>query len=349
MKKSILIFMSIFALSFNTKAQDGFEAILLADVADSQKLLQTYFAPGMEGFLNSMNSGWYHTAKVHKKFGFDLSVGLSASAIPSEKELFNISALALTSVTSTSATASTFGGPSNTTPMTVNTTIDGNNVTANFDAPGGIKEDLPLNSVPAPIAQLNVGLPWKIDAMIRMVPEVNFGEDDGSVKMLGVGIKKEITDWFGPIGKTPLHISLLAAYTTMDVDYGIPDQDFPSNNQAGIEIKNALTEFSLEAFTVQAIASLNFPIINVYGGIGYNNGSSNYKMEGTFKGRYETGNPIQPTIDKTLSVPSNLDFESNGFRTTLGARLSLGFFKIFGSYTLQEYNSISAGIAFSIR
>ncbi|WP_394420657.1 DUF6588 family protein [Tenacibaculum mesophilum] len=28
---------------------------------------------------------------------------------------------------------------------------------------------------------------------------------------------------------------------------------------------------------------------------------------------------------------------------------SLVFFKIFGSYTLQEYNSVNAGIAFSFR
>ena len=44
-----------------------------------------------------------------------------------------------------------------------------------------------------------------------------------------------------------------------------------------------------------------------------------------------------------------LDFESSGFRTTLGARLSLGFFKIFADYTLQEYNALSLGIAFSVR
>ena len=27
----------------------------------------------MEGFINAMNGGWYHTAKVHKKLGFDIS------------------------------------------------------------------------------------------------------------------------------------------------------------------------------------------------------------------------------------------------------------------------------------
>jgi hypothetical protein len=341
MKKCILIFIGVLTLTCNLKAQDGFENILLADAADSEKLMQAYFAPGMEGFINSMNNGWAHTAKVHKPFGFDISIGMSGSAIPSGRETFNIASLGLTSVTSPSATASTFGGPNNTTDMTVNTTIEGQRVSADFEFPGGVK-DLPLNSVPAPVAQLNVGLPGKFEAMIRLVPKVDLGKDDGSLNMFGIGLKKEITSWFGPMDKTPLHVSLLAAYTTMEVDYGIDD-----TNTGEIQVQNALTEFRLKSFTVQAIASLNFPIINVYGGIGYNNGSASNKMSGTYTGVYQTGDPSNPTVTKSLSVPSNLDFESSGFRTTLGARLSLGFFKVFADYTLQEYNAFSLGMAFS--
>ncbi|KGL58518.1 DUF6588 family protein [Polaribacter sp. Hel1_85] len=343
MKKCILIFIGVFALTFNTKAQEGFEAILLADAADSKKLMQSYFAPGMEGFINAMNNGWYHTAKVHKPFGFDLAIGLSGAMIPTEKELFNISALGLTSITSSATTASTFAGPSNTTSMTVNTTINGQNVTATFDSPGGILSDLPAKAVPAPIVQLSVGLPWKLEGMLRFVPELSIGEDDGKVKMLGLGVKKEITDWFGPMEKTPLHVSLLAAYTTMDVSYGIADQ-----NSGEIQVQNALTEFNLKAFTVQAIASLNFPIINIYGGIGYNSGSSSYAMSGTFIGEF-TDTTSGQKVTKNLSVPTDLEFDSSGFATTVGARLSLGFFKIFASYALQDYNTFSAGVALSIR
>ncbi|MEO9571285.1 MAG: DUF6588 family protein, partial [Polaribacter sp.] len=204
MKKYFIIFIGVFTLSFNTNAQEGFEAILLADAADSEKLMEAYFAPGMEGFINAMNNGWYHTAKVHKTFGFDLAIGLSGAAIPSEKELFNISALGLTSVSSSSTTASTFAGPANTTSMTVKTEIDGQDVSATFNSPGGVLADLPAKAVPAPIVQLSVGLPFKLEGMLRFVPETNIGEDDGSVKMLGLGLKKEITNWFGPLDKTPL-------------------------------------------------------------------------------------------------------------------------------------------------
>jgi len=44
-----------------------------------------------------------------------------------------------------------------------------------------------------------------------------------------------------------------------------------------------------------------------------------------------------------------LDFDASGVRATVGTRLSLGFFKIFADYTIQEYNTLAAGIAFSFR
>ena len=343
MKKLILFFLGIFALTFNTKAQDGFESILLADKADSQKLLQAYFAPGMEGFINAMGNGWYHTAKVHKPFGFDISIAANASIVPSEREMFNIATLGLSNgLTSNSTSASTFAGPDETTTFTVRTKVDGNDVTANFEAPGGVTGDLPLNAVPAPVAQLSVGLPGKFEVMLRLVPEIGFGEDEGKIDMFGIGIKKEITSWFGPLDKLPLHVSLLAAYTKMDVSYGINvDND-------NLNVTDGLTEFELSQFTVQAIASLNFPIINIYGGVGYGSGTSKFKISGQYIGKF-TDDTTQQTRTKTLDVPSNLDFESNGFRSTIGARLSLGFLKIFGAYTLQEFNTATLGVAISIR
>lgn len=348
MKKFTLLFLSVFAFTFTTKAQDGFENILLADATDSKKLLQAYFAPGMEGFINAMNSGWYHTAKVHKPFGFDIAIGASGAAIPSEKDLINISALGLSNnlTTSSSTTPSFSGGDGQRAQFTVNTTgPNGQQVSADFTAPGGV--NLPANLVPAPAVQLSVGLPGKFEAMVRFVPDISFGDDadESALNMFGVGLKKEITSWFGPMDKTPLHVSLLAAYTSMNVSYGIADiTSGPIRTQA------ALAEFDLSAFTVQAIASLNFPIINVFGGIGYNSGSSSYNMSGTYTGVYETGfPPPNDTVSQPLTVPTGLEFDSSGFVTTLGARFSLGFFKIYGSYAIQEYNTANLGVAISIR
>jgi hypothetical protein len=346
MKKILLIFTSVFSLSLQIKAQSDFENILLANVNDSQKFLQAYFAPGMEGFINSMNGGWYHTAKVHKKLGFDISIGASGAQIPSKKDLINISELGLSSyLTSNKPTTPSFSGPNNGAIFQVTRNIEGQNVTASFTAPGGI--NLPTNLVPAPAVQIGLGLPGKLDAMVRFVPNIKFGQeqDDSSLNMFGVGLKKEITSWFDPIDKTPLHVSILAAYTSMKVSYGINDI-----TSGPIRTENSLAEFDLNAFTLQAIASLNFPFINVYGGFGYNNGSSTFSMSGNYTGVFETGlSAPNNTITQSLIVPANLDFNSNGIAATIGTRLSLGFFKIYGSYAIQEYKTANLGISFSFR
>ncbi len=274
MKKLCLLAVICLLSITQVKAQDGFESLLLADLNDANKLTEAYINPAMKGLLYGMNSGWYHTAKVHKVLGFDITIGLNASMVPQKDEIFRFSDLNLSSVTSTSATAATVAGPNNLQPLAVvNATFEGTPVTTSFNMPGGIKDDLPLNAIPTPAVQFNLGLPFKLEAMLRLVPKV--GEDDVKGNLLGLGLKKEITSWFGPLEKTPLHVSLLAAYTTMNVDYDIQNESaFTGSNQAA--------EFRLNSYTVQAIASLNFPIINFYGGVGYSGGSSTLKMLGTY-------------------------------------------------------------------
>ena len=58
-----------------SNAQD-LESVLLAS-DDASLLLQNYLSPSMKGLMNSMNGGWYSTAKTHKKLGFDVTFGLT--------------------------------------------------------------------------------------------------------------------------------------------------------------------------------------------------------------------------------------------------------------------------------
>jgi hypothetical protein len=344
MKKFALLILTIVcAVSMKAQTDDGLESILYANIQDANKLTEAYLNPGMKGLIYGMNSGWYHTAQAHKTFGFDFSFGLNASMVPSKDELFRFADLGLSSsTTSTSLTGATVAG-SNTleAPVTVSAVIEGQNVSKTFLMPAGVKEDLPLNAVPTPSVQFTLGLPKQFDVMVRLVPEV--GSSDVKGNLFGIGLKKEITSLFGPIEKLPLHISLLGAYTNMDVNYNI-------QNDSSIPGANQVATFNLSSYTVQAIASINFPIINFYGGIGYGAGTSDLKMLGTYVLEYETGQPFpNDTVEKTVTDPINLNFDVSGVRATLGTRLSLGFFKIFADYTLQEYNTLSAGIAFSFR
>ncbi|MCT4699057.1 DUF6588 family protein [Tenacibaculum haliotis] len=341
MKKIILSLVAVFALAFNAKAQE-LETILLAK-EDASKLTNAYIDPAMKGVIYSMNNGWYHTAKVHKKFGFDITIAASGSFVPSKDEIFNLTKLGLSDNIDLNGntTSPTIAAEDNinTPTLTFNGKSNGIDVSTDFTMPKGEG----VNIAPAPAIQVGLGLPFKLEAMVRYVPKV--GSDDVKAGLFGIGLKKEITSWFGPLDKLPLHVSLLAAYTNMNVDYTIGDVD------GDIEVRNGVTEFRLNTYTVQAIASINFPIINFYGGFGYNGGNTKLDVKGdSFHANYQSSTIPSVTVREDLGKnPLSLSTSTGGFNATIGTRLSLGFFKIFGSYTMQEYNSVNAGIAFSFR
>ena len=351
MKKLILSLLAVSAITFSSKAQDGLENILFADLADANKLTEAYLSPAARGFTYGMSNGWYHTAKVHGVLGFDISIGGNFSFAPEDKENFNVNDLNLSSKitqnpTSTPTVLGSGDAISNAFEVTIPANSDPNingglhpELRRNFTMPEGFGGDLPLNGVPTPAIQVSLGLPGKFEAKVRFLPKVG---DETTGQLFGLGVKKEITSWFGPMDKLPfLHVSLLGAFTNMTVSSTI---DNPSGND--INITGGAAELKLNSYTVQAIASLDFPFINVYGGFGYVAGSSSLSLAGRYELQYSDG---LNNFTKVLNDPLNLDYDVSGFRSTIGARLSLGFFKLYGSYTLQEFNTANLGVAFSFR
>ena len=350
MKKITLLFLTVFALNTSLKAQE-IENIVKAS-GDANKIANAYAAPALEGLIYSMNNGWFHTAKVHKKFGFDISIGVNGAFVPSERETYSISSLGLASTIKNAPTTSpTIFGEDTKGQVTLVTQVTGKingtgadvtrNVEIPLDLPIGFKKDLPGNVVPAPAIQLTVGLPWKLDASLRLVPKV--GSDDVKGSLFGIGLKKELTSLLGPLDKLPLHLSVMATYTNMSVDSKIDNSNDPN-----FIINDAKSEFRLNAYSIQALASINFPIINFYGAVGYGTGNASLNVLGDYEVIYDVEGTSEKITTK-FKDPIKQDFSAGSMKATIGTRLSLGFFKIFADYTLQEYNTVNAGIAFSFR
>jgi len=337
-------------MTVNSYTQE-LETILLAS-DDASKLSENYLSPAIKGLMYSINNGWYTTAKTHKKLGFDLTISANASFVPDAEQLFAFDASDYTflSLPNGETTIPTVMGE-NSTETVVDVSIpvgDGTFKVASFDMPGGITEDLPINAVPAPMVQVGVGLVKSTDVNLRYIPKLNFDDDNIEFGLIGVGIKHDLMQYLGPLDRLPLNVSVLAAYTNLNVSYNIADENATDN----VAVTDGEAEFKMNAITVQALASLDFPIITLYGGLGYNLGNATTKMKGNYEITYDiedsNGNTIS-TVNESVTDPINLDFEANGVRATLGARLNIGFFKIFADYTIQEYNTASAGIAFSFR
>jgi len=338
MKKTTLILLT-FLLSYNAKSQD-LDVLLLAS-SDAPLLFQNYMTPIMEGMTYSLNDGWYHTAKTHKKLGFDITINVNASIVPKSSRTFqfNESDYQYLTLESGDSEIQTIMGGNNNSKISIRIPEENDYKVAEFSMPDGVGGDTPLNAVPSPMIQASIGIPFDTDISIRYLPKVNTDDVEGN--LIGFGIKHNLMQYFGPLDKLPLNMALFTGYTTMSSTYNLQNvSTLPGNNQEGV--------FTLNAFTIQAIASLDFPIVSLYGGLGYDKGSSTLKIKGTYELEYTYENS-NSTYKETIIDPINMDFNANGIRGTLGARLNLGFFKIYGDYTIKEYNTVSAGIAFSFR
>ncbi|MEO5789609.1 MAG: DUF6588 family protein [Gelidibacter sp.] len=348
MRKFIASFIIILSVQLS-KAQE-LETILLA-ADDASLLTQKYLNPGMKGLMFSINDGWATTAKVHKKFGFDITIGVNASFVPNNAKNFAFVASDYKYVSLPDGeTQLPTVMSDNDAEIRVDISVPNGNGTyrvGSFTMPGGITKDLPVNAVPAPTVQIGFGLPFNTDIKARFVPKLNFDEDL-EASLYGLGLQHDLTQYFGPMENLPLSISVLGAFTNMSVGYAILDED-PNDDVA---VTNGKVDYKMNTWTVQALTSLDFKIITLYGSVGYNNGKTSVKMKGDYVLTYDiedaNGNLIG-TTQESISNPLNLDFEANGMRATLGTRLNLSIFKIFADYTFQNYNTATVGIAFSVR
>lgn len=347
--KKLIFFMSFLSMTITLKAQE-LESLLLAS-DEASNLTESYINPVMKGLMYSMNGGWYTTAKTHKKFGFDFTINANASFVPSADEIFAFTGYNYLETSNGETSLSTIMGEDDTeTTLLVNIPLDENETefnVASFDMPGGIAGDLPLKAIPTPMVQAGLGLPFKTDIKLRFVPTLNF-DDSVEANLIGLGLQHDITQYLGPIDKLPLSISVLGALTNMKVAYSIDDDN---GNADGVTVSNGEVEFKMDTFTLQALASLDFKVITIYGGFGYNNGKSTIKFKGDYELTYtrEGGSLDGESIVVGVKDPINLGFDANGMRATLGTRINIGFFKLFADYTLQEYNTVSAGFALSFR
>ncbi|MAZ29068.1 MAG: hypothetical protein CL868_18560 [Cytophagaceae bacterium] len=335
MKKLIYLFV-LLTVGLSAKAQvlgSDFETVVAAGKQDASTLMGAYINPAMEGLIFAMNGGWYHTAKTHKKFGFDISLAVNASMVSSDKENFNITDFDYEgTVVATPGTTPTVMGSGD--PATITYVTSDGAETVEFEMPEGIKDDLPLNAVPAPTLQATVGLFYDTDVSLRYTPKV--GDESVKGQLYGVGLKHNLMQYFGPLDKLPLNVAIMAGYTNMTVDYDIEDgSTFDGSNQRA--------EFSLDSYTVQAVASLDFPFVTLYGGLGYAGGKSSLGVLGTYVVEYNGGET------ETIVDPISLSYNPGGVRANLGASLNLAFFHIFADYTIQDYSNLTAGVAFSFR
>lgn len=334
--KIILLFFSPFLFS-----QNGLENLLLAPKDESQNLFERYLKPALKGSIYLMNSGWYSTAKVHKKLGFDLTISLNSVVVPDGEKSFDISNFKLIE-SEIKNLPSIFGDSKN---EELNVIIPKSDLhpqlKATFFSPGGIKDQLPLGIVSSPSIQVSIGLPFKSEVTLRYLPEYN--RNRVYFSNYGIGFKHDILQYFTFLKKIPsLNVSAFGAYSIMSINYDIQSAE----RFRGI---NQISEFDITNYKFQILTSFNLKIIEFYGGIGISGGNSSFSINGEYELDYVVDGDSNTKFPIKISDPVKINYSIHELSKNFGFKFKFLFLHAFIDYTFQEYDVVTIGTSINFR
>ncbi len=190
--------------------------------------------------------------------------------------------------------------------------------------------------MPTAFLQGRIGVFKATELKVRYFPKIE--QEDVKVGVFGLGLQHEFTQWLPAEKIFPVAISGLIAYNNLNANYDFTDDDI-------IEGENQQFDLKQNSWIFQLQASTKLPIFNIYGGIGYVTGTSDFDVLGTY--RVRAGIPLLETTSE-FNNPFSVKNKVSGVRGTLGASLKLGFFGIHADYNIAEYNNASVGLHFGI-
>jgi hypothetical protein len=357
----LIAIIAVFCVTSSAYCQLSQLGILLASgQSDATKLLQQYLKPMGNSLGANLSAGWYNTAKVHKLLGFDLTFSLSFAMVPSGDKSFDPSKIGLSpfaSVTPVGKMAPTLSGARSQGP-TISYVVAGQTL-ASYSTPKG----LGVGFVPSPMLQLTVGLIKETSLSFRYVPTTKIGSF-GSIGLWGIGIQHGLKQWIPVVSRVPfLNLTFQAGYTKLSNsdNISIVPNDIGSLDQTSAPVtwSGQKMDLTVSNFTANILASIDIPVITVYGGVGISSSKTDVSLLGyypipsnydiaTSKGIVNNSNattmkdPIKAHIgnnDGSLTKP----------RLSAGLKFKLGPIHIHGDYTYAYYSIVSAGIGISIR
>jgi len=317
--------------------------------ADGAKYLQAYISPWANAFGSGLNGGWYNTAKPHKLGGFDITTGISVGMVPESAGTFDLSKIGLSSSLSGTGNASTISGPTTAGPAMAYTA---SGVTlASFNAAPGTSWKI----IPVPTAQIGIGLPFGTELKGRFIPKITI--KDGDISLWGVGVVHSIMQYFPGNKLLPFDVSLFGGYTKLTGNVPISLQPgTPANYSPTVSFADQNLNINVSALNVSAIASLNIPVLTVYGGLGYCKTKTGMEFTGNFPTPVLVTTPAPPHPEYNNSgVKTGKDFPSmnienfSGLRANIGLRIKLAVITIHADYTKAQYNVFSTGLGISFR
>jgi len=353
-KRIGVLFITI--LVFSTVSYSQFDNVdfLKSVPADGAKFIQAYITPYANAFGAGLNGNWYNTAKPHKLGGFDITVGINVGMVPAADETFDLSTLGLSAnINPKTGTAPTIAGPDNSGPA-MTYAVSGVTL-ATFNTPPGTG----WKYIPVPTAQVGIGLPLGSEIKVRYLPKIPIKE--GDVSLWGVGLMHSIMQYLPGNKLLPIDASIFAGYTRLMANVPVSLQPGSPQNYTSpyslASFNDQNFSATIEALNISAIASVNLPVISIYGGLGYSKTRTLVELTGNFP----TPTLVTPGAGAPYSEYNNtgvkkgedfpkMDIKNfSGMRANIGFRIKLAVITIHADYTRAQYNVISTGLGISFR
>jgi len=337
----------LFSMTAAAQNVSDISSFLSAAPADASKLMTAYASPVVKSLSYGLTGGWYHTAKAHKIGGIDLGVSINAVFIPTSDNYFSPQSLGLKDITgftnnTTGSTtqAPTIVGPNDQTTYTAKYD-PGHGIgpqTVSFQGPGGfdLKRNIGFAVVPAPMAQIGIGLIKNTDIKIRYVPQIH--QSSTSLSMLGIGLMHDVKQYIPGMKLLPFDLSAFVGFNTLTGSTGLilPAPGNPTST-------NGSMSYKFNSWAFQALISKKLSVLTLYGGLGW--GTIATKVNVT--GDYTIG--AVPAGSFSVKDPVSINLSNSSLKLTVGMRLKFGPLYLNGDYTVQKYNSLSVGLGLSIR
>lgn len=305
-------------------------AVIAGAKSDMNYLAGEYLSPVGRSLATGLNNGWYNTAKTHKVGRFDIMITPTLVFVPKVDQTFTIDPARLSElqlfdpnddVTPTAAGEATTGP-----------TLEYKNQLANysFNMPQGSG----YSFLPFASAQAAVGLPFNTDVSLRYMPAISLLPEGGKIGMFGFAVKHDVLQWI-PGGKAlPFSVSVMTGYTK--VDFSLPiDDSTPDGGEVAM---------SSSGYTIRGLISKKLLFVTFYGGVGYNSGTTDININGT----YEYEDP-QTGFNTSIEDPVATSTTASGVIGQAGVRLKfLMVLCLSADYTFGAYSAATVGLGTSI-
>jgi hypothetical protein len=332
------IFFATLALTMciAASAQENIDELLAAGINDAKRYVSGYLSPAFDGALYSITGGWFNSAETREPFRFGLSIIGSGAIVKDKRKSFLLDTseyeyLQFQDGSASKNVATLFGNHTDDVVAFVEVD-DGMGGTAQVEItlPTGIAST-DINIVPSIFIQGSMGLFLGTEVKARFVPPIDY--EGAALNLYGLGIQHEFTKWLVPEDRRSVSVSGLIAYTHLDGSYDFTDTAIVAGSDQRFET-------DLNTWLFQLIASTKITIVNLYGGVGYSEGTSKTDLKGTYM--------INEGVLAGQSIvdPYSLETNITGIRGTIGASIKLGVVSLNADYTIAEFDNISAGLNF---